>query len=288
MNFITTYYNKLITGAFSHLIYSILFIVSFALIYFIITKILNKKIEDRFKRKKLKINIRNFLLILLSFILISLWAGQIKTMLLSTAAITAAVIITFKEVILSFFASFYITSNKILTIGDEIEYENIKGRVIDRNFSGIKIQANAIDENKIIFIPNIIFLTNKVMNFSKMESFKLNLISIGLKSPEQAIEFAKVLEEKLISVLNFNLEDYKNNFTRINAGDMHEIFTQDKNFYVKRELSDYIKIQLKVYFYAKKEDKIKVENEVFDIYYKFLKENTDGDKPVRSNNQRKK
>ena len=69
----------------------------FLLIYFIVNKILNNKIEDKFKRKKIKVNIRNFLLVILTFILISLWAGQIKTMLLSNAAITAAIIITFKE-----------------------------------------------------------------------------------------------------------------------------------------------------------------------------------------------
>lgn len=180
----------------------------------------------------------------------------------------------------------HITSNKILVIGDEIEYENIKGLVVERNLSSIKIQSNSIDENKIIFIPNIFFLTNKVMNFSKIEDFNLNLVSIGLKSPEQAIEFAKVLEEKLKPVLNFNLDDYKANFSRINAGDMHKIFTLDKNFYIKRELSDYIKIQLKVYFHAKKEDKEKIENEFFDIYYTFLKESSNGDKSIRSSNQR--
>lgn len=282
-NFFTLYYNQFINGSFSNWIYSMVCLLSFVLIYFIVSKILNNKIEDRFKRKKIKVNIRNFLLILLSFILISLWAGQIKTMLLSTAAITAAIIITFKEVILSFFASFYITSNKILAIGDEIEYENIKGRVVDRNLSGVKIQSNSIEENKIIFIPNIIFLTNKVMNFSKIEDFNLNLVSIGLKNPEQAIEFSKILEEKLIPLLNFNLDDYKANFSRIKAGDTHEIFTLDKNFYIKKELSDYIKIQLKVYFYAKKEDKEKIENKFFDIYYTFLKENSDGDKSIRSN-----
>lgn len=282
---IIDYYNKLIHSSFSNLMYSALCLLFFFLIYFIISKILNKKVEDRFRRKKIKINIRNILLFFLIFILLSFWAGQIKTMLLSTAAITAAVIITFKEVLLSFFASFYITSNKILSIGDEVEYENIKGRVINRNFSGIKVLCNRLDENKVIFIPNIIFLNNKVMNFSKVEDVNINSVSIGLRDPVQAIELAKLLEERLVNELNFNLEHYKSKFSCLNAGNMNDFFTVDKNFYVKKDFSDFAKTKINVYFYAKKEDKEDVENKVFNIYYTFLKESDDGNKSIRSNNQ---
>ena len=230
---IFTYYNKLLTGSLSHIVYSALFIGSFLCIYLLINTILNKKVTDHFKRKKIRVGIRNLLFFLLSIILISLWAGQIKTMLLSTAAITAAIIIIFKEVILSFFASFYITSNNLISIGDIVEYEGLRGRVVDRNFSGIKIQSNSIEENRLIFIPNIVFFTGNVINFAKIENFKLNSITIGLKSAKELIEFTKILEKKMPEMLNLTLEDHKNKLKEEELAYNDEGFDYGKNYYIK-------------------------------------------------------
>lgn len=261
-------------GVASNILYSVIIIVGLGLIYQAVKRVVNSKVEDHIKQKTINVNIRNFLLILAAFLIFSTWNSQIKTLFLSTAAITAAIIITFKEVILSFFASFYISSNKLVSIGDEIAYENVRGRVIDKSFTGIRIQSHTLEENKQIFIPNIVFLTTKVTNYSIIEGVCLNLMTIGFKSPDMTIDFYHKLTPQISEIMKFNLEEFKSSFHTITPSDLHYGFNENKNYYIKKDMTDFAKTNLQIYYFARPEDKEIVEDAILRIYREFLLEIT--------------
>ena len=254
----------------SDLTISLFALLLFIITYIIINQILKSRVNDFSKRKSISVNLRNFLFLVFVMLNFSLWAGEIKTVLLSTAAITAAVIITFKEFLLSFFASFFITSNQLFSIGDEIEYETIKGKVLDKNFFGVKVQSFSATENKIVFIPNIVFLTTKVMNFSKVEYIKFNQLNISIENINYLIEFKDVLEKKMEALMSFNKKNYEN--FKVEQVDYFDKIVPEKNYYFKFDLSEKEKNQIQIFYFAKKDDKNKLEKIIIECYFNFLKE----------------
>ena len=69
----------------------------------------------------------------------------------------------------------------------------------------------------------------------------------------------------------------KETFTKIDNKDRDETFTPEKSFYIKTNLSDYSSQKVKVYFYSKREERKKVDRIIFEQYYLYLKEKSDGD-----------
>lgn len=265
-------------GIASNILYSIVIIFGLTIIYQAIKRVIAAKVDDHIKQKTISVNIRNFLLIFAAFLIFSTWNSQIKTLFLSTAAITAAIIITFKEVILSFFASFYISSNNLVSIGDEIAYENVRGRVIDKSFTGIRIQSHTLEENKQIFIPNIVFLTTKVTNYSLIEGVCLNLMTIGFKSPDMTIDFYHKISPQIAEIMQFNLKEYQSGFHKITPSDLYYGFNENKNYYIKKDMSDFAKTNLQIYYFSRPEDKEIVEDAILRIYREFLLEIAPTDK----------
>lgn len=262
----------------SHLSISLFALFFLVTLYILINQILKTKINDFSKRKSISVNLRNFLFLFFVILNFSLWAGEIKTVLLSTAAITAAVIITFKEFLLSFFASFFITSNQLFSIGDEIEYEAIKGKVLDKNFFGVKVQSFSATENKIVFIPNIVFLTAKVMNFSKVEYVKFNQLNISVQSINYLIEFKDVLDKKMEEIMYFNKKLYED--FKVEKVDYFDKIVPEKNYYFKFDLSEKERNQIQIFYFAKKDEKNKLEKMIIECYFNFLKEKENDNKRV--------
>lgn len=240
----------------------------FMVVYFVINHLINLKVSEFSRRRSLKVTLRNLLFLLMALMLISVWAGQIKTVVVSTAALSAAIIITFKDVLLSFFASFFITSNKLFTIGDEVEYDGIRGKVLDKNFFGIKIQAFTATENKIVFIPNIVFLTSKIINFSKVDYIKFNYFPIKVEQGEIIHDFISILEREMNDIMKFNKDIYEE-FKKTEVDYFDKIIPKD-NYYIKYNLSE--ENQLQVYYFAKKQDRHEIEKKIAMIYFKYLKE----------------
>jgi small conductance mechanosensitive channel len=80
---------------------------------------------------------------------------------IGTIVITLA--ISFQTFLTNIVGSFYITFSKLFNLGDTIQIQTFSGKVIDFNLLNT-ILLNS--ENKIISIPNVVFLNFSVINFS--------------------------------------------------------------------------------------------------------------------------
>lgn len=143
----------------------IIIIVSFVVIY-ASSYFIKKQEWNKIKKKTYLSFIRNLALILSLFLLFFTWRGEIKTFILSISAITVGLFVVFKDVILSFFSYFIISSNQLLKIGDVIEIEDKIGKVIDRTLLYTKISLVGTNHSKELVIPNSAFASGKFVNLS--------------------------------------------------------------------------------------------------------------------------
>lgn len=76
---------------------------------------------------------RNFTLIFAVFGLAIIWAAQIQTLVLSMFAVAAAIVLATKELIMCLSGSLLRASTKQYSVGDYIEVNGLRGRVVDIN-----------------------------------------------------------------------------------------------------------------------------------------------------------
>jgi len=103
----------------------IIFFISF------LRRILKKRLPESSIRYKTQKGIEVIGYILIVFITISYFTGNIKDFTLAIGLLTAGITITLQELILSIAGSFYIFFVKVYKPGDRIEVNGIKGDVID-------------------------------------------------------------------------------------------------------------------------------------------------------------
>ena len=84
------------------------------------------------KRRSLVLS-RNLTLILTIFGLAVIWATQIQTLALSMFAVAAAIVVATKELIMCLSGSILRSVTKQYSVGDYIEVDGLRGRVVDIN-----------------------------------------------------------------------------------------------------------------------------------------------------------
>ena len=84
------------------------------------------------KRRSLVVS-RNITILLLLFGLAMIWAAQIQTLALSMFAVAAAIVVATKELIMCLSGSILRSVTKQYSIGDYIEINSLRGRVVDIN-----------------------------------------------------------------------------------------------------------------------------------------------------------
>ncbi|XXQ69506.1 mechanosensitive ion channel domain-containing protein [Neisseriaceae bacterium B1] len=108
---------------------------------------------------------RNVALILSVFGLMLVWATQIQTFALSMVALAAATVLATKELIMCLSGSLLRMVTKQYSVGDYIEINNIRGRVVDINLLNtlmMQIGPNALVgqlSGKTISFPNSLLLS---------------------------------------------------------------------------------------------------------------------------------
>jgi small-conductance mechanosensitive channel len=123
VSYLGNYYTDVI-----HSVFAFILVLS---IYSFLSFFVKNKIESIAQKRRYLVNLRNFSIVLLILIEIFLWSGEIKTFFISAIAIFAAFMVSFKELIMSFIGSLFITSNKLFSLGDIIQVNDIQGKVID-------------------------------------------------------------------------------------------------------------------------------------------------------------
>ena len=245
---------------------TIISIIVLTIIYSFISYFVKKKTKTLSDKRRILVNTRNFLIIAFILIEFFLWSGEIKTLFISATAIFAACLITFKELILSFFSSLFITSNKLFSVGHIIKIGDNKGKVIDKNLFFTKIIVNDGLGKKELVIPNKFFIDNSFENLSHYNGFTTlnlelccsdlkNLSTLSQSLENKIIEISKQQEENYIKLLHNSIKD--------------DIFSEPiKKFYDIKYVFNNKNPNLLIKVFINEREALTIEQQILDLYFK--------------------
>lgn len=249
---------------FEEVVSSLLLIIMLTTIYFVCSYYIKSHETSNEKKLRRFVSLRNTTIFLMLVGLIVIWSGEIKTMILSITAMSAAIIIAFKEIILCFSGSILIASNKLFSIGDYIELDGIKGKVIDKNFIYTRLSISDAMQLREVNIPNLNFITNKVINLSSsvnLQSYNMKLAAPSLQKIHHFGEEVKEIAEQVIGV---KTNYYRSFFERETTDLFREI--PEKFYHVEYDLADSRSVSIKLHYMSLPSQQQEIEDAVLARY----------------------
>ena len=135
------------------------------------------------KRRSLVVS-RNITMLLLLFGLAMIWAAQIQTLALSMFAVAAAIVVATKELIMCLSGSILRSVTKQYSIGDYIEINGLRGRVVDINMLNtlmMQIGPNPLVgqlSGKTLSFPNSLLLSHPVRRDNILGDYVIHTVEI--------------------------------------------------------------------------------------------------------------
>lgn len=135
------------------------------------------------KRRSLVVS-RNITMLLLLFGLAMIWAAQIQTLALSMFAVAAAIVVATKELIMCLSGSILRSVTKQYSIGDYIEINGLRGRVVDINMLNtlmMQIGPNPLIgqlSGKTLSFPNSLLLSHPMRRDNILGDYVIHTVEI--------------------------------------------------------------------------------------------------------------
>jgi len=177
----------------------------------IIRKIVNRRLEDRDKDKFKVIFsfLKYFIYVLVIIIALDSLGVKISVLLTSSAALLVGLGLGLQTLFQDIISGIFMLLDKTIHINDVIEVEGKVGKVFEINLRTTR--AMTVDD-KVIIIPNHIFLANSLYNWTQNGQLIIESIDVGIAYGsdvekvkelllETAKEHPKVLNTKKIDVL---------------------------------------------------------------------------------------
>jgi len=137
----------------------------------------------------------------LTFLLLSLWGIDFKTLFTSLSIVAAAIAIVSREFISAILAGFAIVFSKQINIGDYVQIAEMRGRVIDLTLTKLALLN---EDDDLIFIANDKAYHSEIINFTKGD---VKRVSIPFELDVSFKGTVEELEEDLIRHLEGFKED---------------------------------------------------------------------------------
>jgi hypothetical protein len=252
----------------NELLYTIISFIIFALIYLGIFIFIKSQDWTTDKKHKHYVSIRNLLFFIFIISIVFIWSGEIKTFIVSATAILGATLIVFKEIILALVGS--IITNKVFNVGDYIEYEGVKGKIVDRNFLNTKLLITSPLQSKELIFPNMHYITNKITNLSRFGKFQTYTLEIGVEK----IDFVQELSEEALAISKKALASHREKYeVYFNEQKKEQLFFEvpEVDPKITYELHDARSISFRIHYISHPLDQVAIEEEILKEYLKYVK-----------------
>lgn len=122
--------------------------------------------------------------------LILIWAPQLRAFALSLTALAVATVLATKELILCVSGSLLKTSSSTFSVGDLVEYAGHRGYVVEQSLlttqlQEVDVKSGVLSGNQIV-LPNSLFLTHPVKNYSHLRPFCVHSFSLYIEANQAA------------------------------------------------------------------------------------------------------
>lgn len=188
-----------------------------AIVYFIAVAALTKKTDDLKEKRRRKVRLFYVMAVFFVFILARIWVEGFTQLLAVLGLVSAALVITNKEIIMNFAGWLIIVWRGLFTEDDLIEIQQYKGYV--RSIRMLYFSLLEIDKEfpnvitgRMIRIPNGLVVTNPVINFSPAHLLEQHFSALFTKTSD--IEAAKVQIKTAIEAALRSLYKDKKEYTK--------------------------------------------------------------------------
>ena len=126
---------------------------------------------------------RNIIWFAALMVIVSVWASTIAGFALSVAAVAGAILIVSKELVMCVHGYLYVTVVQPFKIGDVIEFQQLRGRVVDIDmFATTLVELDKAGQRtgKVAEFPNGLLLTHPLVNSSPNGEYALHAIQIPI------------------------------------------------------------------------------------------------------------
>lgn len=145
-----------------------------------------------------KVYLRNIIIVVAIFCVLTIWASKIAGFAFSLAALTGAILLTSKEVLMSVLGHLVLTATRPYRMGDWIEVGTVKGKVVDMDvLATTVVESVAVHQatGGTVSFPNSLVLTTPVRNLSITAPYLVVLYRIVL--PFSGLDLEKAEEAAL-------------------------------------------------------------------------------------------
>jgi len=134
--------------------------------------------------------------VLTMVLVLSMFNINVKEAITSLSLIAAALVLITKDYISNLINGMYLTFNKVINIGDQVQVGLQKGKIVDITLTNVHLLN---DDDDIIYIPNNTVFSTDIINYTRRE---LKKSSIDFEVDVKCILEVEVLEQKIISSLD--------------------------------------------------------------------------------------
>jgi small-conductance mechanosensitive channel len=99
-------------------------------------------------------------------LLMSLFSITVKDALTTLSVIAAALVLITKDYISNLINGMYLTFNRIINIGDQVQIGSLKGKILDITLTNVHLLN---DDDDIIYIPNNNVFSTEIINYTRRE-----------------------------------------------------------------------------------------------------------------------
>lgn len=134
-------------------------------------------------------------------LLLSLFNISVKEAITTLSLIAAAVVLMTKDYISNLINGMYLTFTKVITIGDQVSVDGIKGKILDITLTNVHLLN---DDDDLIYIPNNKVFSGEIINYTRRE---LKKTSIEFEVDPLLISDISKLEQRLINELGPHMHE---------------------------------------------------------------------------------
>ncbi len=138
-------------------------------------------------RKRWVVMVRNTSILALLLGLVVIWAQELQTLALSLVAISLALVVAVKELLLCVGGEILRSSTRLFTVGSRIEVNGIRGDVTDLNLLTTTVvevgpgHAAHHYTGRVVLLPNSLFLFHPVYNERVTSDYRLHTFNVFVR-----------------------------------------------------------------------------------------------------------
>ncbi len=134
-------------------------------------------------------------------LLMSLFSITVKEALTSLSVIAAAIVLITKDYISNLINGMYLTFNRIINIGDQVQIGSQRGKIQDITLTNVHLLN---DDDDLIYIPNNTVFSTEIINYTRRE---LKKSSVDFEIPAGSLMQPEALEASIIEALGPLMDD---------------------------------------------------------------------------------